>query len=116
MAETQILPSAIQDLGARAESLSQVAGTGVAVPASLKAAVETQAKLLGEAQDCLEALQKALAEAETLDSLHGRTVAFGHQVRQAQDALREVLDRIEERTDADYWPLPKYRELLAPLI
>ncbi len=116
MAETMILPSAIQDLGARAESLSKLAAAGVPVPASLKAAVEVQAALLGQAQEALEALQNALAEAETLDSLHGRTVVFGHQVRQAQDSLREVLDRIEERTDADFWPLPKYRELLAPLV
>ncbi|HJW44010.1 MAG TPA: glutamine synthetase III, partial [Geothrix sp.] len=116
MAETMILPSAVQDLGARAGSLQKVAELGAAVPGPLKAAVETQATLLGEAQARLEALTKALGEAESLDSLHARTVAFGHQVRQAQDDLRETLDRIEERTDADYWPLPKYRQLLAPLI
>ncbi|HJU84287.1 MAG TPA: glutamine synthetase III [Holophagaceae bacterium] len=116
MAETMILPSAVQDLGARAQGLNQVAAAGVPVPATLKATLEAQAALLGEAQARVEALTKALGEAESLESLHARTVAFGHQVRQAQDDLRETLDRIEERTDADYWPLPKYRQLLAPLV
>ena len=115
MAETQILPSVTQDLGARAQSLAQMAAAGLAVPAAVKAALDGQAMLLDKAQRALEALQKALAEAESLEALPDRTTAFGHQVRQAQEDLRDALDRLEERTDADYWPLPKYRELLAPL-
>ena len=67
------------------------------------------------AQDRIEELRKQLAIAESVESLHARTVAFGHQVRQAQDDLRNVLDTLEESCDADLWPLPKYREMLAPL-
>jgi glutamine synthetase len=116
MSETQILPSATQDLGARAESLVKLAETGVKLPASLKSALDDQTKLLGQAYDRLAALKKALVVAESVESIHARTVAFGHQVRNAQESLREILDSLEERCDADYWPLPKYRELLAPLV
>jgi glutamine synthetase type III len=31
------------------------------------------------------------------------------------DALRDVLDTLEEGCNAEGWPLPKYRDLLAPL-
>jgi glutamine synthetase len=116
MAETQILPAVTADLGAKAEALGKVAALGVPVPGPLKAVLEAQTTLLGVAQERLEALQKALSQAESLESLHARTAAFGRQVRTAMDDLRETLDRLEERCDADFWPIPKYRELLAPLI
>ncbi len=118
MAETQILPAITADLSARAESLGRLAAVGIEVPAPLKNALAAQAQLAGEAQVRLEALQKALAEAEGMDheNLPARTEAFGHIVRVALDALRESLDRLEERCDADFWPFPKYRELLAPLL
>ncbi|HJV23138.1 MAG TPA: glutamine synthetase III [Holophagaceae bacterium] len=116
MTETQILPSVTSDLGAKAESLGKVASLSVALPPSLTAALSVQTTLLGQAQDRLEALKQALATAEALENLQARTVAFGHQVRQAMDDLRETLDQLEDRTDVDFWPLPKYRELLAPLV
>ncbi len=116
MAETQILPSAMADLGAKAESLGKVAALGVAIPGPLKATIEAQAALLSQAQEQLEGLQRALVTAEAVESNHARTAAFGRQVRVAMDELRDALDRLEERCDADFWPLPKYREMLAPLV
>ena len=115
MAETQILPSVTQDLGARSQSLAQMAAAGLTVPPTVKASLDAQAQMLERAQQALEALQRAVAQAESLDHLPARTTAFGHQVVEAQGALRWALDRLEERTDADYWPFPKYREMLAPL-
>lgn len=116
MAETQILPSVTTDLGARAESLAKLAAAGIAVPETLKAALQTQAALAGEAQARLTAMKAALAAAEALEDLHARTEAFGHSVNQAKHTLREVLDALEDACDADLWPLPKYWELLAPLV
>ena len=115
MAETQLLPSITADLGARAGALAKMASVGLDVPESLKSALQVQAHLAGVAQDRIEELRKQLAIAESVESLHARTVAFGHQVRRAQDELRDVLDSLEESCDADLWPLPKYREMLAPL-
>jgi glutamine synthetase len=116
MAETQILPSVTADLGARAESLGKLAAAGITVPETLKAALQTQATLAGEAQTRLTALKAALAKAEALEDLHARTEAFGHSVNESKHALREVLDALEDACDADLWPLPKYWELLAPLV
>ncbi|MBL0210211.1 MAG: glutamine synthetase III [Holophagaceae bacterium] len=115
LAETQLLPSITADLGARAGALAKMASVGLEVPESLKAALQVQAHLAGVAQDRIEELRKQLAIAESVESLHARTAVFGHQVRHAQDELRDVLDSLEESCDADLWPVPKYREMLAPL-
>ena len=116
MAETQILPSVVADLGSRAESLSKLASAGVGVPESLKTALQTQATLAGEAQTRLSAMKAALIAAEAVEDLHARTEAFGTSVNESKHALREVLDLLEEACDADLWPLPKYWELLSPLV
>ena len=116
MAETQILPSITADLGARAGSLGRLAGAGITVPETLKAALQAQATLAGEAQARLAAMKAALAEAEAVENVYARTEAFGTKVNEAKHALREVLDHLEEACDADLWPLPKYWQLLSPLL
>lgn len=116
MAETQILPSITADLGARAESLSKLVAVGLSVPDSLKDALQAQVALAGEAQIRLAAMKAALLEAEAVEDIHARTEAFGNKVNEAKHALREVLDHLEEACDADLWPLPKYWELLSPLV
>ena len=116
MAETQILPSISADLGARAESLAKLAVVGISVPETLKQALQSQATLAGEAQARLTAMKAALNAAEAIEDLHDRTEAFGNSVNQSKHALREVLDQLEEACDADLWPLPKYWQLLSPLV
>jgi glutamine synthetase len=116
IAETQIIPSVTADLGSRAESLGKLAAAGVSVPETLKAALQNQATLAGEAQARLTAMKEALAAAEAIEDLHARTEAFGGKVNQAKHALRETLDTLEDACDADLWPLPKYWQLLAPLV
>jgi glutamine synthetase len=116
IAETQILPSVTADLGARAQSLGKLAEAGLSIPDSLKAALQAQVTLAGEAQARLSAMKAALADAEGIEDLHARTEAFGSKVNQAKHALREVLDALEDACDADLWPLPKYWQLLSPLV
>ena len=116
MAETQILPTVLADLGARAGALNKLGAAGLEVPDSLKTSLQAQAHLAGEAQTRLLGLVKALADAEALEHHEARTEAFGHSVRVAMEALRDVLDTLEEGCNAEFWPLPKYRDLLAPLL
>ncbi len=113
MAETQILPAVWNDVRRRGEALSQLkeVGAGQALGEPLKA----QADLLSEAYKRLQALKTAVAQAEAVEGLHAQTEAFGGAVVAAQAALREILDALEDQCDARLWPLPKYREMLAPL-
>jgi glutamine synthetase len=116
MAETLLLPAIVEDLGARADALAKLAAVGIPVPGPLKTALETQARLTGVAQERLVALKAAMVAADALESHHARTESFGGPVRHAQDLLRDVLDQLEKDCAATRWPIPVYRELLAPLI
>jgi glutamine synthetase len=116
MAETLLMPAILEDLGARADTLAKLAAVGVPVPAPLQEALRAQTERAGLAQERLVALKAAMVAAAELGDLRDRTRAFGIQVRQAQEALREVLDQLEKDCSGRRWPIPVYRELLAPLI
>ena len=116
LAETQLMPAIVEDLGARADTLAKLVAVGITAPAPLVAALKTQAELAGVAQERLSALKAAMVAAGEVEDLHKRTHAYGREVRSAQEALREVLDQLEKDCSAGRWPIPVYRELLAPLI
>jgi glutamine synthetase len=118
MAETMLMPAILEDLAARADTLAKLASVGVPVPGALREALETQTRLAGIAQERLVALKGAISAAEEVpEDEHGkRTEAYGYSVREAQELLRDVLDQLEQGCSADRWPVPVYRELLAPLV
>lgn len=116
MAETMVLPALLEDLRLRADALVKVGSAGIEVPESLKAALKGQTHLVGQAQERLVALKAAMVRAEGVEHGPGRTEAYGGPVKQAQELLREVLDQAEKDCAAWLWPMPVYRELLAPLI
>jgi glutamine synthetase len=120
MAETQILPAVWQEVRTRTETLDRLgslpSGSGSAgTYERLLKTVQAQAGLLAEGYARLDALKAALAQADAIEDMHARTAAFGGPVIEAQEALRQTLDALEDMTDARLWPLPKYREMLAPL-
>jgi glutamine synthetase len=45
---------------------------------------------------------------------HGKDKAFAYEktVRPYLETIRYHIDKLEEVVDNEYWPLPKYRELL----
>jgi glutamine synthetase len=118
MAETMLLPAIMDDLGCRADTIIKLAAAGITVPATLKDALETQTRLTGIAQERLAALKTAMTAAEHVsEEAHAkRTEAYGTGVREAQELLRDVLDQLEKDCAAARWPIPVYRDLLAPLI
>jgi glutamine synthetase len=118
MTETMLIPAILEDLGARADALAKLTTAGVHPPASLLEALQVQTRLAGIAQERLVALKAAMTTAEHVaeDDNGRRTDAYGGGVREAQELLRDVLDQLEKDCDAARWPIPVYRELLAPLI
>ncbi len=116
MAETQILPAMWADLrqkGSTLMKLRDVVSSGSTK--ELADRVQGQTDLVSDGYRRLSDLKAAITRAETTEGLHAQTEAFANGVLPAQNALREVLDAIEEGADASLWPLPKYREMLAPL-
>ena len=118
MAETMLLPAILEDLGGRADTVCKLAAAGITVPGPLRDTLETQTRLAGIAQERLVGLKAAMMAAEHVpeDELVRRTEAYGNGVREAQELLRDVLDQLEKDCSAARWPIPVYRELLAPLI
>ena len=116
MAETQILPAVLEDLRRRAATLARLAGAGLEIPVPLRSALATQTRLAGLAQERLVALKTAMVAAEEAEEGKACSVAFRDGVRGSMDALREVLDLLEKDCAAELWPIPPYRELMAPLV
>ncbi len=87
-------------------------------PAEYKELAATQTDLIRECSFLLaeikaraDKLNAAYTQAETLEEAYAKAVA----AEKAADALlllRKSIDKLEELTDNDLWPLPKYRELL----
>ena len=103
IANTMILPATVRYLGQLG-----AAGTSKGV-ASVAKAVAALADELVEAIHALEHAQHAAHEA---DDVQAEARAFCDEVIPAQNALRDVADRLEAVVADDLWPLPKYRELL----
>jgi glutamine synthetase len=118
MAETMLLPAVMDDLSCRADAILKLNAVGIVIPAPLKEALETQTRLAGIAQERLSALKTAMTTAEHVpEEAHAkRSEAYGTGVREAQELLRDVLDQLEKDCAAGRWPIPVYRDLLAPLI
>ncbi|HEX5148724.1 MAG TPA: glutamine synthetase III [Candidatus Limnocylindrales bacterium] len=103
IASTMILPAAIRYLG-------QLAGA----PASrgVSSVCERVSGLADSLVDAIEALGHAQHEAHEAGSVQEEARAFVTSVIPAQAGLREVVDELETVVADDFWPLPKYRELL----
>jgi glutamine synthetase len=118
MAETLLIPSVLSDIGDKSQSIKHSLDAGHAAltqDSPIGQFVARQAKLLNQAQTEVMKLKELIDRAENQSDMHARTETFGHHVRPAMDQLRQTLDALEELTDTGYWPIPKYRELLAPL-
>ena len=120
MAETLILPAASADIDQKAKALTRVAALlgGAAdapAPEHVLAHLRGEVRLLDEAYRRLGLLKDAVARVEAVEALAARTAGYAAEVLPAAQALREALDGLEEMCDARKWPVPKYREMLAPL-
>ena len=58
------------------------------------------------------ALNEALDTAEGIEDIRESAIAFGDQVVPAMDEVRSHSDKLETLIADEYWPLPKYREML----
>jgi glutamine synthetase len=103
IARTMILPAAARYLG---ELAGASRSKGIAAVAGQVAA------LADDLVEAIDALDHARHAAHEQASVQAEARAFVEQVIPAQNALREVADRLEAVVADELWPLPKYRELL----
>ena len=106
IARTMILPAAARHLADLAAAGASGASRGIA------AACDRVGGLIDSLADRIEALEHAQHEAHEAGTVEQEARAFVEGVIPAQNALREAADELETVVADDYWPLPKYRELL----
>ena len=126
----------IKDLEIEVEAMSDMVGTLV-LPAAyqqqelLARSLWSMGKVLGDQYmkdqsktllDCAESitkLQTALTElkfkvktAEEIEDGGAKASFFAGEIMNAMSEIREVCDHLEENVADQFWPLPKYREML----
>ena len=112
IARTMLLPAAQKTQRDVADSLSAAKMHGLAT--------ERQSERLGDMTRRIEDFVHCIGELadvfEKCENHEGsefeQACAYRDEVIPAMNRLREHADQLETMTDDDYWPLPKYRELL----
>lgn len=112
IARTMLLPAAQKTQRDVADSLSAAKVHGFAI--------ERQSERLGDMTrriedfvHCIDELAEVFEKCETYEGTEfEQACAYRDEVIPAMDRLRAQADQLETMTDDDYWPLPKYRELL----
>jgi glutamine synthetase len=100
---SHVLPAAYKQL-----ALLSHAGSGRAVKSNLDRVDGAVEVLCTRLVDLQSAAERAAGEAD----LDKRARTLAEQVVPAMVSVREVCDRLEEMVADEYWPLPKYREML----
>lgn len=115
MLDTQVLPASYAYLNALAAGAAQAKAAGIkAVPQ--KAAAEYAGGLVAELQARTGALHQAIHKAE---GMHDDVVKCAKFLTatgaEAMAGCRAIADKLEVTIGDEYWPLPRYREMLFPV-
>ncbi len=110
MVETQILPAAYQYSSLLAQGVAASKAAGIAAPQA-----EPLNKLnlvLANAQAELKKMENTLAAIGNIGDEEAKAEKIASELKPRMEALREQCDALENTVADDYWPLPKYREML----
>ena len=108
--ETQILPAAYQYATVLAEGVAAAKSLGLQAPHT-----EVLTKLyqtLGNAQAELKRLERIVSQLHALSDEEEKAKKVASELKPAMEGLRSHCDQLETMVADDYWPLPKYREML----
>ncbi|MGV3710829.1 MAG: glutamine synthetase III [Gemmatimonas sp.] len=115
LVDTQVLPAAYAYLGAISASAGQGASAGINVQPLVDAA-NGVSKLLTNLQKKRAELAKVTAKAEAMHDEAGEQAEYLTGTGcDTMAGVREACDALELVVGDEYWPLPKYREMLFPV-
>jgi glutamine synthetase len=110
MVDTQILPAAFAYHSVLTAGVASAKAAGLTAPQSVVA--ERLTKLIAALQSKREKLERAFHRVETLGSEEEKAQLLATEVSTLMSDIRSDCDEIESVVADDYWPLPKYREML----
>jgi glutamine synthetase len=115
LASTQILPSAVRyqnDIIKNIVGLKEV-GLPEASYANQKQILEVLSEHINTIADNVEKMIEARKVANEIEDMRAKAIAYCDDVKGNYfDIIRYHVDKLELMVDDNYWPLPKYRELL----
>ncbi|HXC68263.1 MAG TPA: hypothetical protein VN638_12645, partial [Nitrospiraceae bacterium] len=110
MVETQILPAAYAYHGMLAAAVLNCKSLGTTAPQA--DVLIRLGGLIVSLQTKRTVLEASLHKIEGLSSEEEKAVLLAHDITLAMSDVRQVCDELESIVADDYWPLPKYREML----
>ncbi len=114
MVLSQIIPAAIRYQNELLVNLNQMQSAGVSrMP--VKAQIDLLAEIntnLQSVKVCVDELTDARRKANQIKGTRKRAIAYSENVWPWLQKVRDHADRLETLVADEYWPLPKYRELL----
>jgi glutamine synthetase len=115
MLDTQVLPAAYSYLGELAAGAARAKSAGIKVIPQ-RAAAEATGKLVTTLQKQVAALHAAIKRAEGMHEDVVKCAEFLTSTgANAMAACRASSDALEVTIGDEYWPLPRYREMLFPV-
>ena len=110
MVETQILPACYAYHGQLAGTVATCKSIGATAPQS--DTMNRLSSLIASLLTKRTALESAVHKVEALSSEEEKAKMLSQEVSGAMSDVRQVCDELESIVADDYWPLPKYREML----
>jgi glutamine synthetase len=108
MIDTQVLPSCYAYANVLASTATAFKDLGVDAPSSLKKLGTLTTNLQKKRED----LEKSYHKVETLSSEEEKAKHLSLEISTLMADVRAIMDELEAIVADDYWPLPKYREML----
>lgn len=118
LTRTAVLPAATKQQMLLADSLSKYSEASKAVgnaaqwTRSQADEMEALAGLISQLRAKFQDLQKASAEAETVEPVESKAAFCASRLVTLISEVRQLCDQVEQMVDDQLWPLPKYREML----
>jgi glutamine synthetase len=115
MVNTQVLPAAYRFLHDLQTAAAAAKSAGIKVIPQV-AAAERVGGVVATLQRERDALEATIAKAETLhDALEQQAMLLTTAGRDVMGKVRAASDTLELGIADEYWPLPRYREMLFPV-
>lgn len=117
IAKTMVLPAAYQQQALLASAIKNLAEVEKTVKIGLATSpqvhqLKTVSDMISKLLSDLEAFENLTAKVVAEEDIQKKARLFADQVTPAMVDLRATCDRLEEVIADDFWPLPKYREML----
>ncbi len=110
LVDTIVLPSVYSYHGMLAATVANAKAAGVTAPQT--ESLQKISSLMGSLQSARGQLEAVYRRSEEMSSEDEKSKLLSREVSKAMSDVRVACDELEAIVADDYWPLPKYREML----